>query len=54
MGMTNDGPHYEAPIVRWWEQKVPVASEKPVADEEREPRDVHDDDSPVKDSSRNA
>jgi hypothetical protein len=54
MGTNQDPPHYESPIVRWWEQKLPVAPEKPVADEEREPRDINGDDSPVNDSSRTA
>jgi hypothetical protein len=53
MGVNIDPPRFEDSIVRWWEQKVPVAPQQP-ADEEREPRDVHDDDSPVNDTSRTA
>jgi hypothetical protein len=52
MGSNIDPPRFEDSIVRWWEQKVPGAPEKTIPEDEREPSDVHDDDSPVNDSSR--
>ncbi len=54
MGVNQDPPRLEDSIVRWWEQKVPVAPGKTIPEDERDPSDVNDDESAVSDSSRTA